>query len=172
MDANSIIVNVGRKREETPWPPPAPSQKETFSHLSHLLCAGRDSWTTQSPADLIFLSELANTARPTHTAAEREWVLTVSPGNHLGANPRGVGSRKGMGRERRGVPGGGHVKARRMPHAGPQPGGHCPQGQGYLPLRDTQSPRDAVTRPAPSHAHTCERTLVPSSSAPTELHAL
>ena len=54
MDANSIIVNVGRKREETPWPPPAPSQEGTFSHLSHLLCARRDSWTTQSPADLIF----------------------------------------------------------------------------------------------------------------------
>ena len=166
MDANSIIVNVGRKREETPWPPPAPSQEGTFSHLSHLLCARRDSWTTQSPADL------ASTARPTHTAAEREWVLTVSPGNHLGANPRGVGPGKGMGRERRGVPGGGHVKARRMPDAGPQPGGHCPQGQGCLPLWDTQSPRDAVTRPAPSHAHTCERTLVRSSSAFTEPHAL
>ena len=54
MDANSIIDKVGRKREETPWPPPAPSQEGTFSHLSHLLCARRDSWTTQSPADLIF----------------------------------------------------------------------------------------------------------------------
>lgn len=36
----------------------------------------------------------------------------------------------------------------------------CLRVKGHLPLRDTQSPRSAVTRPAPSHAHLRERTLI------------
>lgn len=59
------------------------------------------------------------------------------------------------------------MKARRMLDAATRGGGHCPQGQGRLPLRDTQSPRDAVTRPAPIHSHTSGRARARSRSAPT-----
>ena len=145
--------------------------RDLFRPFAPTVCQTRQLDYLPSPQRTLF-SELASTVRPTHTAAEREWMLAVSLRKHLHANPRGVGPGKGMGRERRGVPGGGHVKARRMTDAGPQPGGHCPRGQGCLPLRDTQSRRAAGTRPAPSHAHTCERTLVRRPSAPTEPHAL
>lgn len=170
MEANSIIVNVGRKREETPWPPPAPSQEGTFSHLSHLLCAGRDSWTTQSPADLIFR---AGGYRSPNTHSRRAGVgahcLPGEPSRRK-STWRGIQEGDGPGEAR------GSRRWARESQADAPCGAaarrHCPQGQGCLPLRDTQSPRDAVTRPAPSHAHTCELTLVRSSSAPTELHAL
>lgn len=62
------------------------------------------------------------------------------------------------------------MKARGMPDAAPRQRGHCPQGRGRLPLRDTQSPRDAVTRPAPTTrallgAHVSTRRAPPASPA-------
>lgn len=60
------------------------------------------------------------------------------------------------------------MKTRRMPDRRPGEEVTALRAKAVFPLRDKESPRDAVTRPAPIHSHTSGRARVHSRCAPTK----
>lgn len=165
---NSVEA-IGRTRRES-----GPCQRISSTGLlptAFPYCvSGAAATTPGHPNSLpISLSPRSPLPAPTHTLGLRAGVgARFLPGGP--SQPKSAGPERRVSQKRRGVPRGGHVKARVMPEATPAQGGHCPQRRGCLRLRDTQSPRDAVTRPAPTTrsllgAHVSTRRAPPASPA-------
>lgn len=147
---------MGRKREETPWPPPAPSQKGTFFTPFRTYRVPDATAGPPSPQRTSFSFPSWRIPLAQHTQPQSGVVLTVSrePSSaqiHVAWDPG------------RGWAGRGEAFLRwaresqaDAPMRGPQPGGHCPQGR----------------RPSPAgHAEPARRSDPPSPQPRAHLRA-
>lgn len=138
-----------------------------FRHRLHRLSTwrGGNDWTATIPASFVFPVGGNRPPRSPHTRTQPH-SLAVSLGNHASTHPRGMGNREGAKPEEAKGPW-------RWPRESQADAGCGDPGRRPLPSgskrRDTQSARDAVTRPAPIHSHTSGRARARSRGAPTTL---